>query len=65
MMDDVLNMSDDQLARKPIHRGMTLKGTVIMLAQQGIIVDVSAKIEGVIPYNQLFESRSNIRRGFQ
>ena len=54
-MEEALAASDEQLGRKPIHRGMMIKGNIIMLAQNGIIVDVGAKIEGVIPYNQLFE----------
>jgi len=54
-MEDVLAASDEQLARKPVHRGMITTGEVIMLAQDGIIVDVGAKIEGLLPYNQLFE----------
>lgn len=54
-MEDVLAASDEQLARKPVHRGMITNGEVIMLAQDGIIVDVGAKIEGLLPYNQLFE----------
>src|SRR5690606_16399729 len=54
-MEDVLAASDEQLARKPIHRGMITTGTVIMLAQDGIVIDVGAKIEGILPYNQLFE----------
>ncbi|CAN5594767.1 hypothetical protein BH24DEI1_BH24DEI1_09290 [soil metagenome] len=54
-MEDVIAASDDQLARKPIHRGMVTTGTVIMLSQDGVIVDVGAKIEGLIPYNQLYE----------
>lgn len=54
-MADVMAASDDQLARKPIHRGMLTTGTVIMLSQEGIVVDVGAKIEGLIPYNQVFE----------
>ena len=54
-MEDVLAASDEQLARKPIHRGMITSGTVIMLSQDGIVVDVGAKIEGILPYNQLFE----------
>lgn len=58
-MEDVMAASDDQLARKPIHRGMILTGTVIMLSQEGVVVDVGAKIEGVIPYNQLFEFDAN------
>lgn len=54
-MEEALAASDEQNGQKPIHRGMMIKGTIIMLAQNGIIVDVGAKIEGVIPYNQLFE----------
>ncbi len=58
-MEDVLAASDEQLARKPVHRGMITTGQVIMLAQDGIIVDVGAKIEGILPYNQLFEFETN------
>jgi len=54
-MEDVLAASDEQLQRKPVHRGMITTGEVIMLSQDGIIVDVGAKIEGLLPYNQLFE----------
>lgn len=54
-MEDVLAASDEQLARPPVHRGMIVTGTVIMLAQDGIVIDVGAKIEGMLPYNQLFE----------
>ncbi|MEX2542279.1 MAG: 30S ribosomal protein S1 [Trueperaceae bacterium] len=59
-MEDVLAASDEQLARKPVHRGMITNGTVIMLSQDGIIVDVGAKIEGLLPYNQLFEFETNV-----
>lgn len=52
-MEDVLAASDEQLARKPIHRGMITTGEIIMLQQEGIVVDVGAKIEGMIPYTQL------------
>lgn len=58
-MEDVLAASDEQLARKPVHRGMITTGEVIMLAQDGIVVDVGAKIEGLLPYNQIFEHDSN------
>lgn len=55
-MADVMAASDEQLARPPVHRGMLVKGTIIMLAQSGIMVDIGAKIEGVLPYNQLAET---------
>ncbi len=58
-MEDVMAASDDQLGRKPVHRGMLVTGKIIMLSQEGIVVDVGAKIEGVIPYNQLFEFDTN------
>ncbi len=54
-MEDVLASTDEQLARPPVHRGMIVKGTIIMLGQEGMVVDVGAKIEGTLPYNQLFE----------
>ena len=60
-MEDVLAASDEQLAKPPVHRGMILTGSVIMLAQDGIIVDVGAKIEGLLPYNQLFEFDTNAK----
>jgi len=58
-MEDVLAASDEQLARKPVHRGMITTGTIIMLAEDGIVVDVGAKIEGILPYGQLFEFDTN------
>ncbi|MEX2536182.1 MAG: 30S ribosomal protein S1 [Trueperaceae bacterium] len=58
-MEQVLAASDEQLARKPVHRGMITNGSVIMLSQDGIVVDVGAKIEGILPYNQLFEFETN------
>ena len=54
-MEEVMAASDEQLARKPIHRGMLTTGTVIMLSQDGLVVDVGQKVEGLVPYNQLFE----------
>ncbi|CAN5776085.1 30S ribosomal protein S1 [soil metagenome] len=57
-MEDVLAASDEQLARKPVHRGMIVNGEIIMLTQDGIVIDVGAKIEGLLPYNQLFEHDS-------
>jgi len=64
-MEDVLAASDEQLARKPVHRGMITTGEIIMLAQDGIVVDVGAKIEGLLPYNQLFEHDSTIEEASQ
>jgi small subunit ribosomal protein S1 len=64
-MEDVLAASDEQLARKPVHRGMITSGEIIMLAQDGIVVDVGAKIEGLLPYNQLFEHDSSAEEAAQ
>ncbi len=54
-MEDVIAASDEQMSRRPVHRGMIVTGTIIMLSQEGLVVDVGAKIEGVVPYNQLFD----------
>ena len=54
-MEEVMAASDEQLARKPINRGTLTTGTVIMLSQDGLVVDVGQKVEGLVPYNQLFE----------
>ena len=54
-MEEVLAASDEQLNAPPVHRGMIVTGSIIMLSQEGIVVDVGAKIEGLLPYNQLFE----------
>ena len=64
-MEDVLAASDEQLARKPIHRGMIVTGSVIMLSQEGVVVDVAAKIEGLLPYNQLFEFETDAAKAAQ
>ena len=58
-MEDVLKASDEHLTSKPVHRGMITTGEIIMLSQEGIVVDVSSKIEGILPYNQLFEYESS------
>ena len=58
-MEEVMAASDEQLARKPIHRGMLTTGTVILLSQEGLVVDVGQKVEGLVPYNQLFEFEAN------
>ena len=58
-MEEVMAASDEQLARKPIHRGMLTNGTVIMLSQDGLVLDVGQKVEGLVPYNQLFEFETN------
>ncbi len=57
-MEEVMAASDEQLARKPIHRGMLTTGTVILLSQDGLVVDVGQKVEGLVPYNQLFEQET-------
>lgn len=64
-MEDVMAASDEQLARKPVHRGMITTGEIIMLAQDGIVIDVGAKIEGLLPYNQIFEHDSTIEEAAQ
>jgi small subunit ribosomal protein S1 len=58
-MEHVMAASDKRLARKSVHRGTITTGEIIMLSQNGIVVDVGAKIEGLLPYNQIFEHDSS------
>ncbi len=52
-MEDVMAASDKQMGKPPVHRGKIITGKIIMLANDGLIVDVGAKIEGLLPYTQL------------
>jgi len=54
-MEDVMAASDKQMGKPPVHRGKIITGTIIMLSNDGLIVDVGAKIEGLLPYGQLAE----------
>lgn len=54
-MEDVMAASDERLANPPVHRGMMVVGTIIMVSQEGVVVDIGQKIEGVIPFSQLSE----------
>ena len=53
-MEDVLATldTDNQDSSAP-SRGDVVSGTVVFIGSEGIAVDVGAKIEGIIPFNQL------------
>ncbi|MFC4452461.1 30S ribosomal protein S1 [Deinococcus sonorensis] len=51
-MEDVL-ASESAPTLREVSRGDVLTGTVVFISNDGLAVDVGAKIEGVIPFNQL------------
>ena len=51
-MEDVLNSEAAQGARE-VSRGDIVSGTVVFVGNEGIAVDVGAKIEGTIPLSQI------------
>ncbi|HHO55215.1 MAG TPA: 30S ribosomal protein S1 [Trueperaceae bacterium] len=57
-MEDVMAASDKQMGKPPVHRGKIITGKIIMLANDGLIVDVGAKIEGLLPYTQLADTET-------
>lgn len=53
-MEDVMaTMDTEHQDRAMPARGEVVTGTVVFIGSEGIAVDVGAKIEGIIPFNQL------------
>jgi small subunit ribosomal protein S1 len=52
-MEDVIASEEHRVAE--LNRGDVVSGTVVFVGNEGVSVDVGAKIEGVIPLNQLAE----------
>lgn len=53
-MQDVLEAERSEgLPHQNIHRGMVVKGTVVLIGSEGVMVDIGAKLEGLIPFSQL------------
>ncbi len=50
-MEDVIASEADRVAE--LNRGDVVSGTVVFVGSEGVSVDVGAKIEGLIPLNQL------------
>jgi small subunit ribosomal protein S1 len=51
-MEDVLAAENVPGARE-VNRGDVVEGTVVFIGNEGIAVDVGAKVEGVIPFSQI------------
>ncbi|AEB12834.1 30S ribosomal protein S1 [Marinithermus hydrothermalis] len=51
-MEQALEEASARLERE-IRRGQLIKGTVVFVGNEGVAVDVGAKVEGIIPFNQL------------
>lgn len=53
-MEDIL-ASEAAQDHQNVSRGDIVDGTVVFIGQEGIAVDIGAKVEGIIPLNQLGE----------
>ncbi|WP_425147070.1 30S ribosomal protein S1 [Deinococcus sp.] len=51
-MEDVL-ASENLPGMREVTRGDVMTGTVVFVGNEGVAVDIGAKIEGVIPFNQI------------
>ena len=51
-MEDVL-ASENLPGMREVTRGDVMSGTVVFVGNDGVAVDIGAKIEGVIPFNQI------------
>lgn len=51
-MEDVL-ASENLPGMREVTRGDVMNGTVVFVGNDGVAVDIGAKIEGVIPFNQI------------
>ncbi len=52
-MEDVIASEENRVSE--LNRGDVVSGTVVFVGSEGVSVDVGAKIEGLIPLNQLSE----------
>jgi small subunit ribosomal protein S1 len=52
-MEDVIASEENRVSE--LNRGDVVAGTVVFVGSEGVSVDVGAKIEGIIPLNQLAE----------
>ncbi|WP_457637485.1 30S ribosomal protein S1 [Oceanithermus sp.] len=53
-MEQALQEAEGRLGAK-VRRGQVIKGRVVFVGSEGVAVDVGAKVEGIIPFNQLTE----------
>jgi len=53
-MEQALQDAEARL-EKTVQRGQILQGTVVFVGHEGVAVDIGARTEGIIPFNQLTE----------
>lgn len=53
-MEQALQDAEARL-EKSVQKGQVLQGTVVFVGNEGVLVDIGARTEGVIPFNQLTE----------
>ncbi|MBI5812744.1 MAG: 30S ribosomal protein S1 [Deinococcota bacterium] len=54
LMEQALQDAEARL-EKTVQRGQILQGTVVFVGHEGVAVDIGARTEGIIPFNQLTE----------
>ncbi|PZA07600.1 MULTISPECIES: 30S ribosomal protein S1 [unclassified Meiothermus] len=54
LMEQALQDAEARL-EKTVQRGQILQGTVVFVGHDGVAVDIGARSEGIIPFNQLTE----------
>jgi len=62
-MEDVL--ANEATEHQSVSRGDIVDGTVVFIGNEGIAVDVGAKVEGVIPLNQITEEPVTLEQAQQ
>ncbi|SMB94470.1 30S ribosomal protein S1 [Deinococcus hopiensis] len=62
-MEDVL--ASESTDHQSVSRGDIVDGTVVFIGNEGIAVDVGAKVEGVIPLNQITEEPVTLEQAQQ
>jgi small subunit ribosomal protein S1 len=53
-MEQALQDAEARL-EKSVQRGQVVQGTVVMITQDGVMVDIGTRTEAIIPFNQLTE----------
>lgn len=53
-MEQALQDAEARL-EKTVQKGQVLQGTVVFVGNDGVLVDIGARTEGIIPFNQLTE----------
>lgn len=67
LRDDLPDMgallADESVPYPSLHRGLIIEGSVVGWSRNGVIVDIGAKSEGIVPHNEMQSlGRSNARQ---